>query len=111
MSESVSSKLSAASSGVFDHVTNAWFVADNCVSGTLSVVFVWLISPHCTRTPAEYSMTDHWTFIVEISVVTRTNSTLLEFTSRPRIIEPPGALLLWRELKIKNEFVGFTPAP
>ena len=50
-------------------------------------------------------------FIAEVSEVTRTNSTELEEAILPRIIEPPGELLSWREVKIKNAFAGFTGVP
>jgi len=36
-------------------------------------------------------------FIVDVSAVVRTNSTELDDASRPRIIEPPGTLLLVAE--------------
>ena len=108
---SLSVKAVSVGSGVFDQRTNAWFVADSADSGRLIVVLVWFTSPRCTLTPVEYSATYHWMFMVEVSVVARTNSTELEFTRRPRIIEPPGTPLLWRVLKIRNEFVGFTPTP
>ena len=97
---SLSVNAVSVGSGVLEQSTNAWFVEESAESGTLIVVLVWLTSPRCTRTPTAYSATDHWMFIVKVSVVARTNSRVLELTSRPRIIEPPGTPLLWREMKM-----------
>src|SRR5580692_11715008 len=97
---SLSVNAVSAESGVFDQRTKVWFVEEIVEMGTLIVGLVWLTSPRCTRTPAEYSATYHWMFIVLVSVVARTNSTVFDDAMRPRSIEPPGTLLLWRVLKI-----------
>src|ERR1700722_10334744 len=75
---SQSVKEVSAGSGVFDHSTNARFVAETAVIGMSMVVLVWLTWPLCTLTPAEYSATYHWMFIVEASVVARTKATVFD---------------------------------
>jgi hypothetical protein len=46
--------------------------------------------------------------IVDVSSVTRANSSVVALAMRPRITDPTGRLLEWRVLKRRNAFAGST---
>ena len=105
---SASVKLVSEGLGVLDQVTKAWFTATRGDNGTFIVVFVWFTCPRCTLTPAEYSITYHWMFMVVLSVVARMNCTVFDEVRVPAIMEPPGTGLLLAVLKMRKALEGLT---
>jgi hypothetical protein len=94
--------------GVFDQVTKAWLSAGTAVIVTLVAVADCATDPRCTVTPQSYSTTLHVMLTVDVSLVARMNSNVVDDAIRPAISATTGRFRFERVLNNKNDLLIVT---